>query len=129
MNYKRSDRVAAQILTEVSLIILQGLRNPALGFMTITKVKVSDDLRHAKIFYSVLGDANQLKLTREALDKAMGHIRGELGHRLQLRYVPELVFYYDDTTAYADHINQILHEIHQQDKNLKQTDEEEPASP
>jgi ribosome-binding factor A len=125
MNYKRSDRVAAQIMTEVSNIILQEMRNPAMGFMTITKVKVTDDLRHAKIFYSVLGDEAKQKTAKEALLKAHGFIRSELGHRMQLRFVPEIAFYYDDTAAYADRINHIINEIHKQEPPLPlKTDEE-----
>ncbi len=115
MNYRRADRVAAQILADVSQIILREIADPDMGFMTITKVKVTDDLRHAKIYYSVLGDEAKQKKATEALQKAHGHIRAELGHRLSLRFVPELAFYYDDTAAYADHINQILNKIHQAD--------------
>ncbi|HPN33215.1 MAG TPA: 30S ribosome-binding factor RbfA [bacterium] len=115
MNYKRADRVAAQILADVSQIILREMADPDMGFMTITRVKVTDDLRLAKIYYSVLGDEAEQKKATEALHKAQGHIRAELGHRLSLRFVPELVFYYDDTAAYADHINRILNKIHQTD--------------
>ncbi|NLP12641.1 30S ribosome-binding factor RbfA [bacterium] len=115
MNYKRADRVAAQILVDVSQIILHEMADPNMGFMTITKVKVTDDLRLAKIYYSVLGDEDIQEKATEALHKAHGHIRAELGHRLSLRFVPELAFYYDDTAAYADRINRILDKIHQAD--------------
>lgn len=119
MNYKRADRVASQIMSELGIMLLQELRDPDFGFMTITKVKVTDDLRHAKIYYSVLGDESVQKTAHAALQKAKGFIRSEIGHRMQLRYVPELAFYYDDTVAYADHINQIINKIHKQDESAK----------
>jgi ribosome-binding factor A len=108
IHYKRADRVAALIKEEVSTIVLQELRDPHLGFLTITKVKCSDDLRHAKIFFSVLGTDEQQKSATGALQRALGHIRGEIGHRLNLRLVPEIQFYYDDSAEYAEHIELLL---------------------
>jgi ribosome-binding factor A len=110
-HYKRADRVAALIKEEVSQIILQELADPHLGFLTITKVKCSDDLRHAKIFFSVLGSAEKQNEARQALDRALGYIRGEIGHRLTLRFVPTIQFYYDDSAEYAEHIETLLKQI------------------
>ncbi len=118
--YKRADRVGALLKEEVSKILLLEIKEPTLGFLTITKVKMSDDLRHAKIYFSVLGDAAVVKETELILARLCSHVRGELGHRLNLRYVPEIKFFYDDTLAYAAHIDEIISKIHHLDEDEKQ---------
>lgn len=117
--YKRADRVGQLLKEEVSKILLFEIKEPALGFLTITKVKMSDDLRHAKIFFSVLGDNTKVNEANDALVRLTGHVRSELGHRLSLRYVPEIKFFYDDTLAYVAHIDEIITKIHQLDENDK----------
>ncbi len=113
--YKRSDRVAALLKEEISRIILQELHDTQSGFITITKVRVSDDVRHAKIYFSVLGDTEKRDKVKEALDKAKGYIRSELGHRIKIRFVPTIDFHYDDSAEYAEHIELLLHKIKQED--------------
>lgn len=108
IHFKRADRVAALIKEEVSQIVLRELCDPHLGFLTITKVRCSDDLRHAKIYYSVLGTHEEQKSAAQALQRALGHIRGEIGHRLNLRLVPAIQFFYDDSAEYAEHIELLL---------------------
>jgi len=114
MQYQRSDRVAEQIRTEISDIVLHEFTDSSLGMITITKVTISHDLRHAKIFYSVLGDEARQEAAYDALHKALSHFRGEIGHRIRLRFVPELSLHYDDSAAYADRINHLLKEIQKQ---------------
>lgn len=111
MNYKRSDKIAAFIQEEVSKMLLSELKDPELGFITVTKVRVSDDIRHAKIYYSVLGGEEKKTKSAAALDRATGHIRTELGHRLKIRFVPSIMFIFDDSTEYADHIEHLLKKI------------------
>lgn len=118
MNYKRADRVAALIKEEVSQIVLQEIKDPDIGFLTITKVKLSSDLKHAKIFYSVLGDAPKQESAKNALDRSLKYIRSLVGHRMRLRLVPTLEFFYDDSAAYADHIEQLLQKIKQEKSSL-----------
>ncbi|MBN1997723.1 30S ribosome-binding factor RbfA [candidate division KSB1 bacterium] len=112
MQYKRADRVSALIKHETSQIIIRELQDPDIGFVTITKVKMSRDLRFAKIYYSVLGGKDQQEKATAALSRSLKFIRGELGHRLNLRYVPEIRFYYDDSIEYADHIDKLLKKLH-----------------
>ena len=114
-NYKRSDRVAALIKEEISQIILQELHDTKFGFITITKVRVSDDIRHAKIFFSVLGNDDEKNKVKETLDRLKGHIRGEIGHRIKIRFVPTIEFFYDDSAEYAEHIELLLNKIKQED--------------
>lgn len=115
MHYKRSDKVAAFIQEEVSKMLLHELKDPAVGFITITKVQVTDDLRYAKIYYSVLGGDDKKDESTAALQRATGHIRTELGRRLKIRFVPALTFIYDDSTEYADHIEHLLKKIRDED--------------
>jgi len=114
-HYKRSERVAAVIKEEVSQIILQELHNTQFSFITITKVKVSDDIRHAKIYFSVLGDDEKKNKVLSALEKAKGLIRSEIGHRIKIRFVPTIEFFYDDSAEYAEHIEMLLNKIKHED--------------
>ncbi|HOT97217.1 MAG TPA: 30S ribosome-binding factor RbfA [bacterium] len=115
--YKRADRVAALLQEEVSRFLLFELKKGDLGFITITHVKMSDDLRHARIFYSVLGDQARIEHTAQRLEQLTGMIRGEMGHRLGLRYVPEIQFSYDDSARYAAHIQDVIEKIHREEKS------------
>jgi ribosome-binding factor A len=114
MQYKRSDRVAALIKEEVSQIILRDLHDPDLGFITITKARLSNDLKHAKIFYSVLGDEEKKEKSAAALERSLKAIRSEVGHRIKLRAVPTLQFFFDDSIEYADRINQLLNQLNKE---------------
>ncbi|MBN1464259.1 30S ribosome-binding factor RbfA [candidate division KSB1 bacterium] len=111
MHYKRSDRVAAFIRQEVGSMLVRQIKDPALALITVTKTRVTDDLRHAKIYYSVYGDEQKKDAAAKALERAKGFMRTELGHRLTLRFVPEITFVFDDTTEYADHIEHLLKKI------------------
>ncbi|HNW58726.1 MAG TPA: 30S ribosome-binding factor RbfA [bacterium] len=114
--YKRADRVAALLQEEVSRYLLFDLKNGDLGFITITHVRMSDDLRHARIFYSVMGDQDRIEQTAKRLEQLTGPIRGEMGHRLGLRYVPEIQFSFDDSALYAAHIQDVIAKIHREEK-------------
>lgn len=116
MQYKRSERVASLIQEEVSKMLVHELRDPNLAMVTITKVRLTDDLRDAKIYYSVLGDDDRKQEVSEALDRAKGRIRSELGRRIKLRFVPTIRFFYDDTTEYANHIESLLKKINDEKK-------------
>lgn len=111
MKYSRADRVASLIKEEVSQLMIRDIKDPALGFVTITKVRVSSDLKYAKVFYSVYGDDAKKTATEKALHRALSHIRGEIGHRLKLRIVPEFQFVYDHSVEYADHIARLLRQL------------------
>jgi ribosome-binding factor A len=109
--HKRSDKVAETIHETVSLILARGLNDPRIGFVTITAVEVSDDLRLARIFFTVIGDENSKKNSEAGLNSAKGHIRRELGRVLTMRYLPEIMFKYDHSQDYGHKIDSILKEI------------------
>ena len=97
----RKDRLAGQLQQEIAMIIHQELKDPGLGFITITKVDLSNDLSHAKINYSCLGGSAERARSQEALDRSVGFVRSLVKKRLRLKIIPEMVFRYDETIAQA----------------------------
>jgi len=97
----RKGRISQQLQQEIAIILQRELKDPRLGFVTITKVELSNDLSHAKIGYSCLGSAEEQARSQEGLDRAVGFIRGLVKKRLRLKIIPELVFRYDDSIAQA----------------------------
>jgi ribosome-binding factor A len=112
----RPERVANAIRKEVSSIIQEKLKDPRMGFTTITKVEITPDLRNAKIYYSVLGDEKTIKATEIAFRSAKGFIQGLVGDRLKLRFTPEITFKIDKSFEYREKIDKILDKIHQEKK-------------
>ena len=113
----RSTRVGEQMKKELSDILGRKLKDPRVGFVTVTDVEVSGDLQQAKVFISVLGDAEKRSDTLKGLEKAKGFIRSELGQRIRLRKTPELLFEFDESIDYGNRIESLLHQIHKEKKN------------
>ena len=111
MQHKRADKVAETIHETVSSILARGLNDPRIGFVTLTAVEVTDDLHHARIFFTVIGDDSAKKNSEAGLNSAKGFIRKELGRVLTMRYIPELHFKYDHSQDYGSRIDTILREI------------------
>lgn len=107
----RQDRVREAIKKEASIIIHDELKDQRLGFVTITDVELTHDLRSAKIFFSVLGKEEEHKKTKEALDSALGYIRMLIAQRLKLRFAPEIAFKEDRSAEYGSKIEEVLNEI------------------
>ena len=93
----RLERVEQEIQKEISQMLLRELKDPRLGFMTITRIEVTKDLRIAHVYYSVMGDAAKKEAAKRALAAAKGFMRKRLGERLRLRFTPELQFHKDDS--------------------------------
>ncbi len=114
--YKRSDRVGDLIRQEVASMLLHGdLSDPRIGFVTITHVKMTPDLRDAKVYFSQIGTEEEKKESCKGLNSASGYIRRALGKGLRLRNVPKVTFFYDETLEYSDHIGQVLHGINDEE--------------
>jgi len=113
-SFKRADRVADLVKMEISDLLLKQVRDPRIGSVTITGVKVTDDLRTARVFFVELGKDQCSEEVRAGLAKATGFLRRELGGRLRLRCVPELLFAYDPSFAYGNRIERLLSEIHRE---------------
>lgn len=111
----RPDRVADQIRAEVTTMIARELHDPGVGFVTVTRVQVSADLQHARVFYTSLGDQTARTNTARALDRAAGFMRGQIGRRLRLRHAPEIQFEFDNSIGHQDRVEQLLREIAERD--------------
>ena len=96
---------------ELSRLLLTEVKDPRVGFVTITEIRPTDDLRSAKIFVSIYGDEAQRETTLAGLKASAGFLRRELSHRMQMRYVPELLFLYDDTLDQAERMNAVFSAI------------------
>ncbi|MEG6615718.1 30S ribosome-binding factor RbfA [Peptococcaceae bacterium 1198_IL3148] len=107
----RTSRMAETIKQQVAEIIQHGLKDPRVGFASITMVEVSGDKRHAKIYVSVLGDDAKAKETIKALKNAQGYIRTELSKRLKVRFTPEIIFELDSSISHGVKIMEVLKQV------------------
>ena len=112
MRFKRSQRIQELLLEEISKLLQSGLKDPRIGFATLTRVEVSDNLKHAKIFISVMGSEKEKTDTLNALKNAKGFVRNTLGKNLYLKYVPELEFKKDENAEHVEKITRILNDLH-----------------
>jgi ribosome-binding factor A len=113
--YPRADRVRATI-KEVLADELERLRDPGLGFVTITEVTMSPDLRHAKAFYTVYGEEIERAATKDALARAVNHLRTTIAREVRLRYAPTLEFVEDPVPDRAARLDSIIAELHRKEE-------------
>ena len=104
----RPARVADQIRKELSELVARQVHDPGIGFLTITHVKMTPDLQHARVYYTVIGDDKARKDAQRALGRATGFLRRQIGSRVRLRTVPELTFFYDESIERQDRIERIM---------------------
>ena len=126
----RPDRVGEQIRDELSRLLTRGaVHDPGIGFITLTRVKVSPDLQVARVFYTSLGDDKARRETAKALSRAMPFLRRQIGSTLRLRRVPELEFRFDESIGHQDRIEQILRDLHEEEaqRAAATTAEDTPA--
>ncbi|GAQ94677.1 ribosome-binding factor A [Thermodesulfovibrio aggregans] len=108
--YKRSQRLGILLREEVAQIILHKIKDPRLGFITVTDVELSDDLRQAKVFISVL-KSEEREFTLQILNEAKGFIRSEIAKRLRIKIIPTFEFVFDESIERGFRIDQLLKEI------------------
>lgn len=106
--YKRSQRVQELLLEEISKLIQHGLKDPRIGFATVTGIELGDNLKHAKVHISILGSEQEKADSIEGLNSAKGYIRSCLGKNLYLKFVPELHFKLDETADHVEKITKII---------------------
>ncbi len=117
MGQLRVDKVQEFIKQEVSKLILTELKDPRIGFVTVTQVEATSDLRSAKIYVSLWGSDEQKAETWRGLQKAVGHIRTEVGKRIRLRLTPELSIHLDESLDYSTRIQELLLKIKEEEGN------------
>lgn len=112
----RVEKVASVIKQEISSIISREYSSPGYGFITVTEVQMTPDLKNAKIYVSILEKGEVREKTLKMLEDQKKHIRLLLGSQIYLKFTPALEFFFDETLDRVEHINNILKKIHQDDK-------------
>lgn len=120
MSGERQARMADRIQQILAERLEKGLRDPRLGFVTITDVKVSGDLQHATVFYTVLGDDEEREASAAALGSATGYLRSEVAKNLNVRLAPSLEFVQDALPETAGHLDELLREAKERDASVAQ---------
>jgi ribosome-binding factor A len=113
---RRTEQLGEEFRQEIARLIGGKLKDPRIGFVTVTRVEIGTDLRHAKVFVGVLGSAADREKTLTGLRQAAGFMRRELGQKLRMRHTPELTFVYDEGLEAHDRIARVLAEVHAADE-------------
>lgn len=108
----RTEKVAEEIRHQIADVFKKELSDLHIGLVTVTRVRVSPDLKQAKIYLSFIGNKEPAEKCLDRINLRKKQIRMELSHRIHLRYVPDLNFYFDDTIEYANHIDELIKQIH-----------------
>ena len=111
MVHSRASRVGDQIQAELASLLTRDVHDPGIGFLTITRVKLSPDLQQARVYYTSIGDDKAKRESARALDRATPFLRRQVGQRLRLKRVPELTFFYDESIEQGDRVERILQEL------------------
>ncbi len=114
--YSRSDRVAGLIHQVVAELLRTQIKDPRLSGTTITGVKVTRDLRHARIYYTTAGDEHSRQSALRGFEQAHGFVKRELAERVELRYMPELAFFYDESIDTGARIEKLLKSVRRKDE-------------
>lgn len=118
--------MADQVRSEIALMLSRDVRDPGIGFVTITRVQLSPDLQQARVRYTTLGDDKARANTAKALQRAAPFLRRQLSVRLRLRRAPEITFLYDDAIAGQDRIERLLNDIHREDAARQAPQDDDP---
>lgn len=109
--YSRPERLGEQVRAELCSLLLRSVRDPAVRLVTLTHVRMSRDLQHARVYYTTLGDTATRRDTARGLRRAAPFLRGHLGRRIRIRHVPELTFVYDESIEREQRIAEVLEEL------------------
>lgn len=120
--FKRSEKVAEAIHEEISRLLIKGVKDPRVGFITVTGVKVTDDLHLATVYFSIIGGETERKGAEAGLNSARGFLRREIGKVLRMRYVPDLMFRFDESVEYGSRIESLLKQIHETEETDAEKD-------
>jgi len=116
MQGKRTERVASLLKMELSNLILERIKDPRMGFVTVTHAKITPDLKSAVVFVSIMGDKKKKEESVKVLARAAGFLQHEVGVALQMRYTPKLQFELDDSLDKDFEIGQVIRKIEEKDK-------------
>ncbi len=120
----RSKKVQGQLRKEISMILQEDLKDPRIGFVTVTRIDLTGDLRHARVYFSVLGDEKSQQSTVDGIQSAAGYIRKLIGERLKLRYTPELTFKIDKSIEYSMNLEKTFERLRNEREQNQNSDKE-----
>jgi ribosome-binding factor A len=120
----RSERVEGQLKKEISRILQEDLKDPRIGFVTITRIDLTGDLRYAKVYYSILGDDEAKKASLKGIKSASGFIRKLIAERMNMRYVPELSFRLDNSIEYSINLEKTFERLRHERGNNQESHKE-----
>ena len=123
-NHLRVEKLQELIKQEVGKILLMDIKDSRIGFVTVTGVEMTGDLREAKIYVSIMGNDEQIKSSWEGLHSALGFIRREIGKRIKIRFTPEISFALDKSRDYSEHIQKLLLKIKSEEGDKLENDAE-----
>ncbi len=109
---KRAVRVGDQVQKEIAILLLEKVQDPRIQGVTVTGIRLSDDLKQARVFYSVIGGQDQVVRAQAGLESAKGFIKREIGRRTVLRYVPDITFVHDSSLESGSHMEKLFRELH-----------------
>lgn len=116
MSGRRAERVSEAMRAVIAEMLLREIKDPRIGMITLTTVEVTDDLRHAKVYFSCVGDASTRQRSLDGLKSAAGFIKAQVARRLQLRYAPDLSFLFDPSLETADRLTTLLRDARPKDE-------------
>lgn len=125
--HSRPERVGDQILQEITTLLARSVQDPGIGFITITRVKVTPDLQLARVYYTSIGDEKEQKQTAKALERVKPFLRRQIAQRIQLRRAPELEFRYDESIADLDNVEKLLQQVREERRQYELANPPEPA--
>ena len=113
--YKRSTRVADLLKREFADLLLRRIKDPRVQGITITDVELTEDLRHARVYFTLIGDQQRREEAVRGLESAKGFVRREIGQALRIKYIPEIEFKYDSSFDHAERMETLFHQIKHHD--------------
>ena len=111
MSSQRARKVGETIHQEISQLLIRGLKDPRIGFVTITAVDVTPDLHLARVYYTVIGDQESREQTAAGLKSSIPYVRQQLGRALRMKYIPDILFEYDQSVEYGNRIESLIREL------------------
>jgi ribosome-binding factor A len=108
---KRAVRVGDQVLREIAVLLLEKVEDPRVGGVTLTGIEMTNDLKEGRVFYSAIGGEEEIRKAKQGLDSARGFIKREIGRRLSLRYVPEIIFVHDPTLEKGSRMDRLFDKL------------------
>jgi len=118
---RRANRVGDLILREVADLLMTKVKDPRVKKITVTGISVSKDLRYARVYFSLIGEEREILEAQQGLDSARGFIKREIGLRMDLRYMPDIVFKHDPSLAEGDHMEKLFEKLRTEEASDPET--------